>query len=268
MESMNENLQTGKVTMPRPLRTSDLAKATGIHVNTVRLYEAWGFLPAAERSPAGYRRFTEYHLDQLRLIRLIFDGGWPGREVRHIGLEIIQHGAAKDLGGALELAHQLTAQVQAERAQAEAAAAYLERWAAGMPVENTRQSLHIGDTAHLLHTTIDAIRNWERNGLIDVPRDPTSGYRLYGAPEIGRLRVIRMLLRAGYSMMAVLRMMTALDAGQTDNLRQTLDTPRPDDDVYMVNDRWLTALAEFEARAHRVVALIEEMMKKENRLQV
>jgi DNA-binding transcriptional MerR regulator len=254
--------------MPKYLRTSDLAKATGIHVNTVRLYEAWGFLPSAERSPAGYRRFTEYHLDQLRLIRLIFDGGWPGKPIRRIGMEIIQCGVARDLGGALELAHQMVAQVQGERAQAEAAAAYLERWAAGAPAESSRHPLHIGDAARLLNTTIDAIRNWERNGLIDVPRDPQNGYRLYGAPEIGRLRVIRMLLRANYSMMAVLRMMTALDEGQTDDLRQTLDTPRPDEDVYMVNDRWLTALAEFEARAHRVVALLEEMMKKENRLQV
>jgi DNA-binding transcriptional MerR regulator len=247
---------------PKTLRTSDLAKATGIHANTVRLYEAWGFLPPAERSPAGYRRFTPYHLDQLRLIRLIFDGGWPGKPIRKIGMEIIQCGAAHDLGGALERAHQMVAQVQAERAQAEAAAAYLERWAAGAPAEPTRQPLRIGDAARLLNTTIDAIRNWERNGLLDVPRDPQNGYRLYGAPEIGRLRVIRMLLRAGYSMMAVLRLMTALDEGQTDGLRQTLDTPRPDEDVYMVNDRWLTALAEFEARAQRVVALLEEMMAK------
>lgn len=244
------------------LRTSDLAKAVGIHANTVRLYEKWGFLPQAERSLSGYRRFTEYHLDQLHLVRLIFDGGWPGKLIRKTGLEIIHCGAAGDLGGALELAHQMIAQVQAERAQAEAAAAYLERWAAGMPAETNRPSLRIGDTARLLNTTIDALRNWERNGLLDVPRDPSNGYRLYGAPEIGRLRVIRMLLRAGYSMMAILRMLTALDGGQTENLRQALDTPHPEDDVYMVNDYWLSALGEFEARARQVVALLEDMIQQ------
>lgn len=244
------------------LRTSDLAKAVGIHVNTVRLYEAWSFLPQAERSPAGYRRFTEYHLDQLRLIRTIFGGGWPGHAVRKTGMEIIQHGAVGDLGGALELAHQMVAQVQAERAQAEAAAAYLERWASGIPADASRHSLRIGDAARLLNTTIDAIRNWERNGLIDVPRDPANGYRLYGASEIGRLRVIRMLLRAGYSMMAILRMMTALDDGQTEDLRQSLDTPRADEDVFMVNDRWLSALAEMERQAQDTIALIETMIEK------
>ncbi len=249
--------------MIRYLRTSDLAKAVGIHPNTVRLYEQWGFLPAARRSPSGYRRFTAYPHDQLRLVRRVFGGGWPGRAIRKMGLGIIQRSAAGDLGGALELAHQLVLQVQAERAQAESAAAFLERWAAGMAVDATARPLHIGEAAGLLNTTIDAIRNWERNHLLTVPRDPANGYRLYGAPEIGRLRVIRMLLRSGYSMMAILRMIAQLDRGETGNLRQALDTPPPGEDVFMVNDHWLTALAEFQDRSRRVVALLEEMIGKQ-----
>jgi len=247
----------------RYLRTSDLAKATGVHPNTVRLYEEWGFLPRARRSPSGYRRFTEYHLDQLRLIRLIFSGGWPGRSIRRLGLGIIQHGASGDLGGALELAHQLVVQVQSERVQAESAASFLERWAAGTPVDATQRPLRIGEVATLLDTTIDALRNWERNGLIDVPRDPDNRYRQYGAPEIGRLRVIRMLLRAGYSMMSILRMIAQLDRGEVANLRQALDTPRPDEDVFMVNDRWLSSLQGFQDRAVQIVALLEETIGKQ-----
>jgi len=244
------------------LKTSDLAKAVGIHSNTVRLYEQWGFLPKAKRSPAGYRRFTPYHLDQLRLVRLIFDGGWPGKPIRKTGLAIIEHSVDYDLEAALELAHEMVNQVQDERAQAEAAAKFLELWADGLTPEPERHPLRIGDTARLLGTTIDSIRNWERNGLLEVPRDPQNGYRLYGSEEIGRLRIIRMLLRAGYSMMAILRMMVVFDEGQTEDLRTTLDTPRPDDDVYMVNDRWLSALAEFESRAKQVVTLLEEMLAK------
>jgi DNA-binding transcriptional MerR regulator len=245
------------------LSTSDLAKAVGIHPNTVRLYEQWGFLPKARRSPSGYRRFTEYHLDQLRLVRLIFGGGWPGRSIRKQGLGIIQHAAAGDLGGALELAHQLVLQVQSERAQAESAAAFLERWASGMPADRTAQPLRISAAANLLNTTRDALRNWERNRLIKVPRDPANGYRLYGAYEIGRLRVIRMLLRAGYSMMAILRMISQLDRGEIGSLRQALDSPPPDEDVLTVNDHWLSALEEFHERASQVVAAVEEMLGKQ-----
>jgi len=120
--------------------------------------------------------------------------------------------------------------------------------------------LRIGEAASLLNTTIDAIRNWERNRLIKVPRDPANGYRQYGAAEIGRLRVIRMLLRAGYSMMAILRMISQLDRGETENLRHALDTPLPGDDVFMVNDHWLSALVGFQERALQVVVMLEEML--------
>jgi DNA-binding transcriptional MerR regulator len=53
----------------RTLRTSDVAKAVGVHPNTVRLYEAWGFLPPPPHSPSGYRLFIAAHLDQMRLAR-------------------------------------------------------------------------------------------------------------------------------------------------------------------------------------------------------
>jgi DNA-binding transcriptional MerR regulator len=49
------------------MRTSDLARAAGVHPNTVRRYEALGWLPPAPRAPNGYRRFSQRHLDCLRL---------------------------------------------------------------------------------------------------------------------------------------------------------------------------------------------------------
>ena len=39
-----------------------LTSAVGVHPNTVRLYEAWGFLPPIPRSRSGYRLFSETHL--------------------------------------------------------------------------------------------------------------------------------------------------------------------------------------------------------------
>ena len=93
-----------------------------------------------------------------------------------------------------------------------------------------------------LGVTIDILRNWDRNGLIDVPRDPSNGYRRYGAREISRLRVIRMLSRAGYSLSAILRMLIQLDRGEKTDLRRALDTPRPDEDVYLASDRWISTV--------------------------
>jgi DNA-binding transcriptional MerR regulator len=249
----------------RYLRTSDIAQAAGVHPNTVRLYEEWGFLPPIPRSASGYRRFTEAHLDQMRLARAALHGPWPGRNIKRSALDMVRQAASGDLGGALEQAYHHLALVQAERAHAEAAAGLLDRWAQGAAADATAASLRIGQAARLLGVTTDVLRNWERNGLIQVPRDPHNGYRMYGAVEIGRLRVIRMLSRAGYSLMAILRMLLQLDRGQKEDLRQVLDTPRPDEDVYSAADRWLSTLVAFEQRARELIAQLEEMVRKRQR---
>jgi DNA-binding transcriptional MerR regulator len=242
-------------------RTSDLAKAVGIHSNTVRRYVDWGLIPPVERSPTGYRRFTQKHLDCLRLARLIYGADYPGRSIRHSGWEIIQFAVADDWGGALEKAYKHLALIQSEQAQADTAASLLERWAQGTSVEVAGKFLRIGEVAKLLGLTNDILRNWERNGLLEVPRQPENGYRLYGPAEISRLRVIRMLVRSGYSLMAILRMLTQLDRGETTDLRQALDTPHPDDDVYMASDRWLSTLGNEAKKAQEIIAMIEEVIK-------
>jgi DNA-binding transcriptional MerR regulator len=147
--------------------------------------------------------------------------------------------------------------VQAEQAQAEAAANYLERWVAGVLPDPVSRPQHIGEVAKLLDVSIDQLRNWERNRLLEVPRDPLNGYRLYGPSEIGRLRVIRILIRSRYSMMSILRVLTKLDAGETVEPRVALDTPEPGEDILSVTDHWLSTLARAEGDARELVTLIE-----------
>lgn len=245
------------------LRTSDLARAAGVHPNTVRRYVDRGYLPPVEYSPSGYRRFTQRHLDYLRLACQIYCNQYPGKAIYHSGIHVVQTAISGDLRGALALAHSHLALVQAERAHAEIAASLLERWAIAAPADTTVQPLQIGQVAHLLGVSIDILRNWDRDGLLDVPRDPSNGYRRYGTQEISRLRVIRMLSRAGYSMSAILRMLIQLDQGDKTDLRRALDTPRPDEDAHMASDRWLSTLANQEQRAHTIIVLLEEMIQKQ-----
>ncbi len=241
------------------LRTSEIASAVGVHPNTVRLYEEWGFLPPIPRSPSGYRRFTAVHLAQMKLARIALQWPYPGG--KDVVVDLVKQAAAGNLGDALELAYRFLSQVQAEQAQAETAVAFLEQWAQGQRVDTTGRPLPIGRAAAKLAVSADMLRNWERNGLLTVPRHPQNGYRLYGAPEIGRIRVIRMLRQAGYSTMAILRMMRQFDAGDTKNLRQALDTPDPEEDIYYVSDNWLTTLAKAEQRAQAIIRQINTMIE-------
>jgi DNA-binding transcriptional MerR regulator len=243
-------------------KTSDLARAAGVHVNTVRRYVDWELLPPVERAPNGYRRFTQRHLDCLKLDRLIMEGSYPGKSIHRSGAEIIQSAVSDDWGGALELAYKHLALVKAEQAQADAAVELLERWAKGRQADVTDHGLRIGEVAKLLGVSNDVLRNWERNGLLDVPRQESNTYRLYGPAEISQLRVIRMLVNAGYSLMAILRMLLQLDQGETRDLRRALDTPHPDEDVYMASDRWLSTLGSEEKRARSIIDYIETVIQR------
>jgi DNA-binding transcriptional MerR regulator len=245
------------------LRTSDLARAVGIHPNTVRLYAEWGLIPPVERSPSGYRLFTQRHLDCLRLARMIYAAPYPGRGFRAAGNMIIQHAVADDWAGALEKAREHLDLVTAELNHADMAANLLEHWAQNMAEDSLDVTpLAIGEVSKLLGVSLDVIRNAERNGLITIPRNADNNYRLFGKKEIERLRIIRMLSKAGYSHMAILRMFIELDKGNTRGLKEALDTPRPDEDIFTAADHWLTTLRAQKELAKQVIQLIEERAAK------
>lgn len=244
------------------LSTSDLARAVGVHPNTVRRYVEWGLLPPVQRAPNGYRLFTQQHLDCLRIAHMIYTAVYPGKAMRLSATQIIQRAVASDWDGALEHSYAHLAFVQAERAQAETAVLLLERWATGTLADAPEQPMQIGQVADVLGISIDMLRNWERNGLITIPRNADNRYRSYGPAEISRLRVIRILSRAGYSQMAILRMLLQLDRGETTNLRHALDTPAPDEDVYTAADRWLSTLANQEQVARNLIALLEAIINQ------
>jgi DNA-binding transcriptional MerR regulator len=246
---------------PRYLRTSDIARAVGVHPNTVRLYETWGLLPPIPRAPNGYRMYTQSHVDQMRLARLAMRATWLGGAIRKLALSVVYCGAEGNLSGALEQALAVQKLIQTEIDYAYAALDVLERWAQGidLPRENI-PPMAIGQVAQLLSVTPDMLRNWERNGLLSVPRSPQNQYRQYGPPEIDRLHVIRALRKAGFSIMALLRLMMAFDQGQRDNLRQVLDTPRPDEDIQHATNRWISTLAEVEIASQEMVDHLRSMM--------
>jgi DNA-binding transcriptional MerR regulator len=240
------------------MRTSELARCVGVHPNTVRLYETWGLMPPVERSPSGYRLFTQRHLDCLRLARMIYTAEYPGRYLRASGNQIIQKAVAEEWTSAMEKAHEHLASVKAELEHANTAAALLEHWAQNMEGYDDEGPLAIGEVSRLLGVSLDVIRNWERNGLICVPRDPDNGYRRFGKKEIERLRIIRLLSRAGYSHMAMLRMFLELDRGNTSDLKKILDAPREDEEIFTAADHWLTTLHGQERMANQVIQLIDE----------
>lgn len=240
-------------------KTSELADAVGIHANTVRLYEQWGLLPPIPRGPNGYRLFTRDHLEQLRLARIALRCNYVVGDIRKSAVAVIKTAASGLLEDALENAFTHLGLIKTERAKAEEALRLVEQWLHGPAVEDTSPPRYIKGTAKLLGVTTDTLRNWELNGLIRVPRSPGNGYRQYGKNEINRLKVIRTLRTANYSIMAVLRMMLHVDKGKKDNIRAVLDTPDPEEDIVYATDKWISTLMESEKNAGEIIVQLNKM---------
>jgi len=242
------------------LTAKDLAQAVGCHVNTVHLYENWGFIPPVERDPTNnYRMYSPYHLEQFKLAYLALKYPYPGG--KDVVLDLVYAARDRDLYRAAGLLKQYRQQIAAERAQADSAISYLERWLSGQTEVVVEKPLTIGEAADRLDLTRDTLRSWERDGLIMVPRNPHNGYRQYGPEQIGRLRVIRVLVNAGYSHTAILRLMLRLDRGEQFDPRQALDVPPAEGEIFHITDQWLTALDGENQRCEELEQQIEKMQE-------
>ena len=167
--------------------TSDVAKIIGIHPNTVRLYEEWGLLPPVERKPNGYRIFTDFHIEQLRLARLAFQIEVLQNGLRKKIVLMVKTAATKDFDTALSLTEEYRIQLRQERANAEEAICIAKQLLCGVTEENTH-FLKRKEVSDYLDISMDTLRNWEMNGLLAVKRKQ-NGYRVYTDEDIKQLKI-------------------------------------------------------------------------------
>jgi DNA-binding transcriptional MerR regulator len=261
MDSSDRPRAAGRVVRSFPLRTVDVARAVDVHPNTVRLYEANGYLPPVPRSPTGYRWFTGRHLDHLRLARFLLLNRWPGRTIRRSAQSVLVNAALRGLPDSLTDIESHLELIRAEQVAADEAREVVRRWLLGSSIEvgGRPGDARPGEVVRRLGLTHDTLRSWERSGLIQVRRDEASGERRYSPSDIDRLVVIRALRWAGYSPMAVLRMLAAADAGRSAHAIAVLTEPDGEEDLVTAGDRWAATLAEHERAAVQAVALVRRV---------
>ncbi|MFA5317760.1 MAG: MerR family transcriptional regulator [Dehalococcoidales bacterium] len=249
-------------------KTSEIAKAAGVHPNTVRLYEVLGLLQPVRRGNNNYRLYTLAHMEQMRLARIALKSACVEGNIRKRAISIIKTAAKGNLKLALEETCGYLAHINNEQSKADEALIILQKW---MNKKNAPGATDIflgrGDTSRLLGVSIDALRNWERNGLLNVPRNSKNGYRVYGRKEIDRAKVIRTLRMANYSMMAILRMLKAVESksGEPDII-DIVSTLQPDEDMIYATDRWILTLSETEKNAKELIRQLMNMATRSRRI--
>lgn len=113
--------------------------------------------------------------------------------------------------------------------------------------------------ANELGLTIDTIRNWEMNGLLTVKRKQ-NGYRVYDSNDMNRMKIIRSLRCANYSLSAILRMLKKYDNGMDRNdILDILNTPENDEDIISACDKLIISLENAIKNAYEVISIITEI---------
>ena len=240
--------------------TSEIAKIIGIHPNTVRMYEEWGLIPLAERKSNGYRIFTDFHIQQLRLARTAFQIEVLQNGLRKKAVDTVKLSAKGNFDKALMFAEEYLSQIQREKINAEESIRIAQQILSGKSAEHTLL-LKRKEVSEYLDISMDTLRNWERNGLLQVKRKE-NGYRAYTSDDIERLKIIRTLRLANYSLEAILRMLNALEHDPQINISQVLNTPQADADIISVCDKLIVSLRDAEKNAKKMINMILDMKEK------
>ena len=241
-------------------KTAEIAAIIGVHPNTVRLYEEWGLIPAAKRQENGYRVFTAFHIQQFRLARTAFEIEVLQGGLRKKIVEVVKLSAQGNFEGAILLTQEYVADLGKERDNAEEAIHIVLHILAG-DSPDTPVFLKRKEVSDFLDISMDTLRNWEMNGLLTIKRKQ-NGYRVYSEQDIKRLKIIRSLRCANYSLEAILRMLQQLSQNPNADIKLALNTPRRDEDIISVCDKLIVSLSSAEKNALKMLDMLREMKEK------
>ncbi|MFD8101555.1 TioE family transcriptional regulator [Nocardia fluminea] len=179
----------------RTLRPSDLAREHAISTQAVRNYEQDGCLPPAERTPTGYRIYTDLHAAALRTYLILI----PAHGHARAG-EIMRALHADDLDTALTVIDRGHSQLLRDRetltAVRRAVDHLITESSSAAPVSAGTRT--VGELAHHLRVTPATLRAWETAGILSPDRDPATGYRRYGPTDLRDAELAHILRRGHY----------------------------------------------------------------------
>lgn len=177
------------------LRPTDLAREHGISSQAVRNYERDGFIPPADRTPTGYRIYTEVHQAALRAFLALVPA--YGHETAGRIMAAINDGELEQALMIIDRGHD---QLRRDRETLESVRTAVDHLATEPAVNSTDRAdiRTIGELARRLCLTPATLRAWEEAGILTPERDRATGYRVYRAADIRDAELAHLLRRGGY----------------------------------------------------------------------
>ncbi|MEO3771751.1 MerR family transcriptional regulator [Micromonospora sp. B9E7] len=201
--------------MYRPI---DLARRHGLSAQAVRNYEREGVLPPAERTPNGYRRFSEVHVKALSAFLALIVG--HGHAASGDIMRAVNRG---EIDTALRTIDQSHGLLQRDRETLDAVETAVATLVGTKPPPQSGAAVPISVVAHRLGLRPATLRKWELAGVLRPRRDPETRHRVYAPDDVRDAELAHLLRRGGYRLdhiAAVLRQVR--DAGGAEPLAGSL----------------------------------------------
>lgn len=247
----------GVSTIDKTYKTSEVAKLIGIHSNTVRMYEDLELISKPIRKDNGYRVFTDLHIYQLKVARKIFEVEVLQNGLRKKAIAIVKMLAKQDFDGAIILTKQyIKKEIDNANEAVDIAGKLINRLNHEKDFNLKRK-----EVSELLGISMDTLRNWEMNGLVNIKRKQ-NGYRIYTYEDIQRLKVIRSLKCANYSLSAILRMLNKLSEHDEADINEALNSPNENEDIISVCDKLIISLNLAAKNAEEILEMLYEIKRK------
>lgn len=154
-------------------RTSEIAEIIGIHPNTVRLYEELKLIPKPERLNNGYRVFTDFHIEQCRLIRIAFQVEVLQNGLRKKIVRVIKLSATGDFDAAISLVNEYLKQIRQEQINAENAIEIVKQILTDEPQSDTK-FFKRKEVSKMLDISAESLRNWEKTDCLPLKEKITA----------------------------------------------------------------------------------------------
>lgn len=250
----------GVRSIDKTYKTSEVAKLIGIHSNTVRMYEDLELISKPSRKDNGYRVFTDLHIYQLKLARKAFEVEVLQNGLRKKAIAIVKMSAKQDFDEAIVLTKEYIKSIKKEIDNANEAVDIAGKLMDRLNYEKDF-NLKRKEVSELLGISMDTLRNWEMNGLVNIKRKQ-NGYRIYTYEDIQRLKVIRSLKCGNYSLSAILRMLNKLSEHNEADINEVLNSPNENEDIISVCDKLIIFLNLAIQNAEEILEMLYEMKRK------
>ncbi|MGW3230041.1 TioE family transcriptional regulator [Kitasatospora sp. NPDC001095] len=225
------------------MRPADLAREHGISTQAIRNYERDGCLPPAERTPTGYRIYTEQHAAALRAYLALVPA--YGRAAAAAVMTAVHADRIGDALTELDRGHAQLLRDRETLATVREAVGHLTggtrptgsthltgSTTAGTELPALPGPRSVGEVAHRLGVTPATLRAWEAAGILAPARDRATGHRRYLPSDVRDAELAHLLRRGGYLLdriAAVLRQIrtaggTGEPAAALDGWQQRLTT--------------------------------------------